>query len=57
LRLSENGNPNQPQKIEINSGGGTYDQREIVDAGFLELVRLGIKSALTLYPQIHRSHR
>ena len=30
-------------KIEINSGGGTYDEREIVDAGFLELVRLGIK--------------
>jgi glucoamylase len=45
LRISEHGNPNHAAKIEINSGGGTYDQREIVDAGFLELVRLGIKRA------------
>ena len=44
LRITEKGNPDQAEKIEINSGGGTYDQREIVDAGFLELVRLGIKS-------------
>jgi glucoamylase len=45
LRISENDNPNDGAKIEINSGGGTYDEREIVDAGFLELVRLGVKSA------------
>lgn len=45
LRITENGNPNDGAKIEINSGGGSYDEREIVDAGFLELVRLGIKSA------------
>jgi len=45
LRITERGNPDEGAKIEINSGGGTYDQREIVDAGFLELVRLGIKSA------------
>src|SRR6266850_1271184 len=45
LRLTEKGNADQATKIEINSGGGTYDQREIVDAGFLELVRLGIKAA------------
>jgi glucoamylase len=45
LRITEQGNPNQDTKIEINSGGGTYDQREIVDAGFLELVRLGVKAA------------
>jgi glucoamylase len=44
LRITENGNPNYGAKIEINSGGGSYDEREIVDAGFLELVRLGIKS-------------
>src|SRR5215813_11356406 len=43
LRITENGEPNQAAKIEINSGGGTYDQREIVDAGFLELVRFGVK--------------
>ena len=45
LRITENDNPNDGAKIEINSGGGVYDEREIVDAGFLELVRLGIKSA------------
>ena len=45
LRINKNGNPNDGAKIEINSGGGSYDEREIVDAGFLELVRLGIKSA------------
>jgi glucoamylase len=45
LRITENDDPGDGAKIEINSGGGTYDEREIVDAGFLELVRLGIKSA------------
>jgi glucoamylase len=45
LRITENGNPNDGAKIEINSGGGSFDEREIVDAGFLELVRLGIKAA------------
>jgi glucoamylase len=45
LRITEKGNPNEGGRIEINSGGGTYDQREVVDAGFLELVRLGIKAA------------
>jgi glucoamylase len=45
LRITENDNPNDGAKIEINSGGGIFDEREIVDAGFLELVRLGIKAA------------
>ena len=45
LRITENDNPNDGAKIEINSGGGAYDEREIVDAGFLEFVRLGIKAA------------
>jgi glucoamylase len=45
LRIAENGNPNDGAKIEINSGGGIFDEREIVDAGFLELVRLGVKRA------------
>jgi glucoamylase len=45
LRINENRNPNDGAKIEINSGGGTFDERDIVDAGFLELVRLGIKRA------------
>jgi glucoamylase len=45
LRITENDDPNDGASIEINSGGGTYDEREIVDAGFLELVRLGIRPA------------
>ena len=44
LRITATGDPDAGSKIEINSGGGTYDEREIVDAGFLELVRLGIRS-------------
>lgn len=45
LRITEDPDPNDGDKIEINSGGGVYDEREIVDGGFLELVRLGIKPA------------
>ena len=33
LRITQ-GDPNVSTMLEINSGGGTYDQREIVDAGF-----------------------
>ena len=45
LRLSENNDPNDGAEVEINNGGGTFDERKIIDAGFLELVRLGIKRA------------
>jgi glucoamylase len=45
LRITENADPNDGSRIEINSGGGIYDERMIVDASFLELTRLGIKSA------------
>jgi glucoamylase len=45
LRINADTNPNDGDKLEINSNGGTYDEREIVDTGFLELVRLGIKRA------------
>lgn len=44
LRITQNGKPDAGDKIELNNGAGTFDEREIVDAGFLELVRLGIKS-------------
>ncbi len=44
LRITQ-GDPNASAALEINSGGGLYDQRLIVDAGFLELVRLGIRKA------------
>ncbi len=44
LRITHNGKPDAGEKIELNNGAGFFDEREIVDAGFLELVRLGIKS-------------
>ena len=43
LRISANEDPNDGQKMEINSSSLAADERKIVDAGFLELVRLGIK--------------
>jgi glucoamylase len=55
LRVTENNDPNDGAPIEINSGGSSYDEREIVDAGFLELVRLGIRPARD--PLIVRSLR
>ena len=45
LRISDDDDPDDGARLEINSNGGTYDEREIVDAGFLELVRLGIRRA------------
>ncbi|HEY0461664.1 MAG TPA: glycoside hydrolase family 15 protein [Pyrinomonadaceae bacterium] len=44
LRLSQNGKPDSGERLELGNGAGTFDEREIVDAGFLELVRLGVKS-------------
>jgi glucoamylase len=44
LRITQNGEPDKGEKIELNNGAGFFDEREVVDAGFLELVRLGIKS-------------
>jgi len=45
LRLTQHGQPDAGDMINIANKGGTFDEREIVDAGFLELVRLGIRSA------------
>jgi len=45
IRVGNNTNPNDGASREINNGGGTFDERSIVDAGFLELVRLGVKPA------------
>jgi len=44
LRLTENGTPDANEKTVLNNNAGTFLETEIVDAGFLELVRLGIKS-------------
>jgi glucoamylase len=45
LRLSQHGTPDTGEIIDIANKGGKWDEREIVDAGFLELVRLGIRNA------------
>jgi glucoamylase len=37
--------PNDGDMMNAGNGGADYDEREYVDAGFLELVRLGIKRA------------
>lgn len=37
--------PNDPANYTIGNGGGSHDQRAIVDGGFLELVRMGVKRA------------
>ncbi len=43
-RINNNDNPNDGAPLDINNGGGTHDERNVVDAGFLELVRLGVKT-------------
>lgn len=42
-RIDDNGNPNDGHLLHIRNGGGSYDERSIVDSSFLELVRLGVK--------------
>jgi glucoamylase len=48
-RIDDNANPNDGHSITIGNGGGTYDERSIVDAGFLELVRQGVFPATSPY--------
>ena len=43
LRLSFDEDPDDGARFDVGNGGGVFDEREIVDAGFLELVRLGIR--------------
>ena len=44
IRIDDNQNPNDGHSREITNHGGRFDERKIVDAGFLELVRLGVKA-------------
>jgi glucan 1,4-alpha-glucosidase len=41
IRLSKTGDPNAAIFYGLGNGGPTLDQRSVIDAGFLELVRLG----------------
>jgi glucoamylase len=45
LRITENSDPNDGAKMEINSSTLVVDERKILDPSFLELVRLGVKPA------------
>jgi glucoamylase len=45
LRITPDGQPNAGTDLTIANGGGTHNDEDVVDAGFLELVRLGVKSA------------
>jgi glucoamylase len=45
IRINDTTNPNDGGKLDVRNGGGVWDKRDVVDAGFLELVRLGIRPA------------
>jgi len=45
LRLTKDGRPNSGTAYNIGDSGPTVDQRKVVDPSYLELVRLGVKSA------------
>ncbi|UJF20986.1 glucan 1,4-alpha-glucosidase [Shewanella sp. OMA3-2] len=45
VRISPNGTPNTADKLLDNNGKSGVDQRTILDGGFLELVRYGVKNA------------
>jgi glucoamylase len=45
IRISKNADPNSPDQVDLGNGSITVDQRSLIDAGFLELVRLGILPA------------
>jgi glucan 1,4-alpha-glucosidase len=44
VRITRDGDPDAGHYRTLANGGPTLDEREIIDAGFLELVRLGVKS-------------
>ena len=45
VRLTKNGDPNSAFTYNLGNGGPDADQRDVVDAGFLELTRLGVLPA------------
>ncbi len=46
MRIDDDTDPNDGYRLDVHNGGGTWDERDIVDQGFIELVRLGIRPAL-----------
>jgi len=45
VRINDDTDPDDGAERSLANGGPTLDERNVVDAGFLELVRLGIKPA------------
>ncbi len=45
IRLSKTGDPNAASSYNLGNGGPDADQRAVMDAGFLELSRLGVLPA------------
>jgi glucoamylase len=45
MRIDNNADPNDGYQLDVHNGGGIWDERDVADAGFLELVRLGIRPA------------
>jgi glucoamylase len=45
IRIDNNTDPNDGYMLDTRNGGGVWDERDVVDAGFLEFVRLGIRPA------------
>jgi glucoamylase len=45
LRITADGHPDAADLVNLANKGGVWDQREIVDPSFLELVRLGVRPA------------
>jgi glucoamylase len=45
IRVSKTGDPNAAISYSLGNGSVTLDQRSVIDAGFLELVRLGVLPA------------
>jgi glucan 1,4-alpha-glucosidase len=43
VRISDDAKPDVHTMRTHNNAGGTFDEREVIDGGFLELVRLGVK--------------
>jgi glucoamylase len=53
IRLSKTGDPNAAISYGLGNGAPAFDQRAVIDAGFLELTRLGILPATD--PDVLRS--
>jgi glucoamylase len=45
VRVDQTGDPDDAATIELASGAGVYPERDIIDMGFLDLVRLGVRRA------------